>query len=90
MCDIIQVAEVADIIINGYAFTKVRNYIRVLNLNKPDKAAVINQLGEVLETSVGLLSEREVRIIREFIKVNYKEMYLKWAEKSDKGYYGDN
>lgn len=33
--------------------------------------------------------DREIRIIREFIKENYKEMYMKWAEKSDNGFYGE-
>ena len=28
-----------------------------------------------------------MRIIREFIKDNYKEMYIKWSEMSDQGYY---
>ena len=27
--------------------------------------------------------------ILEFIKENYKEMYMKWAEKSDNGFYGE-
>ena len=35
----------------------------------------------------GTLSEHEIRKIREFIKENYREMYLKWAEKSNSGYY---
>lgn len=35
----------------------------------------------------GSLSERELRIIREFIKDNYQDMYLKWSEKSSMGYY---
>ena len=35
----------------------------------------------------GKLTDKELRIIREFIKDNYKEMYMKWSEISDKGYY---
>ena len=35
----------------------------------------------------GKLTDKELRIIREFIKDNYKEMYMKWSEMSDKGYY---
>ena len=45
--------------------------------------------GETTVENAGVLSERETRIIREFIKDNYKEMYLKWAEKSDKGFFGE-
>ena len=35
----------------------------------------------------GRLSEKEIRIIQEFIKDNYKDMYIKWSEMSDKGFY---
>ena len=35
----------------------------------------------------GRLSEKEIRIIQEFIKDNYKDMYIKWSEMSDKGLY---
>lgn len=45
--------------------------------------------GDTVVENTGILSEREARIIREFIKDNYKEMYLKWAEKSEQGYYGE-
>ncbi len=45
--------------------------------------------GETVVENVGVLTEREVRMIREFIQDNYKEMYLKWIEKSDTGFYGD-
>ena len=40
----------------------------------------------VLQTS-GVLNEREIRRIQSFIKENYLEMYLKWAELSDQGFY---
>lgn len=33
------------------------------------------------------LSESEIREIQEFIKRNYKEMYKKWKQYSDKGFY---
>ena len=35
------------------------------------------------------LNEREVREIRKFIKKNYKEMYLKWQQLANTGYYGE-
>lgn len=44
--------------------------------------------GDTTMEEKGILSDREVKKIREFIKDNYKEMYLKWSEKSDNGYYG--
>ncbi|MDO4545498.1 MAG: DUF4160 domain-containing protein [Bacillota bacterium] len=43
--------------------------------------------GDTTIESKGILSEREIRIIREFIKGNYKEMYLKWKEKSDEDFF---
>jgi len=43
--------------------------------------------GDTVVENIGILSEREIRIIREFIKDNYKDMYLRWAEKSAQGYY---
>lgn len=45
--------------------------------------------GDTTVERQGILSEREVRKIREFIKKHYKEMYLKWIETSDTGFYGD-
>lgn len=66
MCNIKEVADTAEMIINGYAFTKD---------------------GETKIENKGQLTDREIRIIREFIKDNYKEMYMKWAQKSDNGFY---
>ena len=45
--------------------------------------------GDTTVEKQGILSEREVRKIREFIKKHYKEMYLKWIETSNTGFYGD-
>ena len=48
---------------------------------------LVRSNGETVVEHIGILNEREVRLIREFIKDNYKEMYLKWREKSDTNYY---
>lgn len=45
--------------------------------------------GDTTIESQGILSDRDVRRIREFIKMHYKEMYLKWIELSNTGFYGD-
>ena len=37
---------------------------------------------------MGILTDREVTKIQAFIKDNYKDMYIKWAEYSENGYYG--
>ena len=52
MLDIKTVADKADMIINGYAFTRKNDRIHVLNLNRPDKAVVFSLDGEVLETTM--------------------------------------
>ena len=52
MPDIKTIADNADVIINGYAFTRKDDSIQVLNLNCPDKAVVFSADGEVLETTM--------------------------------------
>lgn len=37
----------------------------------------------------GNLTNREIRKIQEFIKENYREMYLKWVMLADTGFYGE-
>ncbi len=44
--------------------------------------------GDTIVEKKGRLTDREIRLIREFIKDNYKEMYLKWREISDTDFYG--
>lgn len=45
--------------------------------------------GDTLCQDPGMLTEREQRKIQAFIKDNYKEMYLKWSEMSENGFYGE-
>ncbi len=45
--------------------------------------------GEAVLQRRGILTDREIAKIQAFIKENYKEMYLKWAEYSSNGYYGE-
>ena len=52
MVDVKQVADAADMIVNGYAFTRCAEGFRVLNLNRPDRAVVFSSDGKVLETSM--------------------------------------
>ena len=42
--------QIADMIINGYAFTKSGNKVRILNLKHPSHAAVIDN-EEIVETA---------------------------------------
>lgn len=69
MCNIFDVADAADVIVNGYAFTKAGDNVKVLNLNKIEKAAYLNQAGEVLETS---MDDIELDIVLEYYQRNRK------------------
>ena len=75
MCDFLKIADDADIIVNGYAFTKCKNNVRVLNLNNPKRASVIDASGEVIETS---MDDIEIQIMLEYYHKNQmilEEMY---------------
>lgn len=68
--DIKDVADKADMIINGYAFTKDNDYIRVLNLNHTNRAAVIYK-DEIIETN---MDDIEEQIVSDYYKKNRKYM----------------
>ena len=56
--NIISIADKADMIINGYAFTKDREeFVRVLNLNYTNHAAVIYN-DKIVETNIDRKSTR--------------------------------
>ena len=71
MPDILKVADEADLIVNGYAFTKCEEGYRVLNLNRPEREVVLSLAGEVLETT---MDDIEIRIIKEYYQKNKKYM----------------
>ncbi len=71
MCNIKEVADAADIIVNGYAYTKDGENVRVLNLNNPEKAVYLSRAGEVLETS---MDDIELEIVLEYYQKNSKYM----------------
>ena len=71
MCNSLEVADAAEVIVNGYAFTKDGTNVKVLNLNRPDKAAVLSKDGEVLETS---MDDVELDIVVDYYKRNRKYM----------------
>ena len=58
-----EIADQADMIVNGYAFTRDNNQIKILNLNNLDKALVISEDGEVLETT---MDDIEIRIVLDY------------------------
>lgn len=63
MIDIAKVADKADLIVNGYAFTKDGQNIRVLNLNGSGRAAVISNESAVIETS---MDDIEIAIVMDY------------------------
>ncbi len=67
MTDIKTVADNADMIVGGYAFTKSGEFIRVLNLNSKASAAVLSPLGDVIETS---MNDIELDIVKDYFKRN--------------------
>ena len=62
-----KVADTADMIVNGYAFSRCPEGIRVLNLNIPEHAVVLSGAGEVLSTSMDNI---EIEIVREYFAKN--------------------
>lgn len=62
-----EIADRADMIVNGYSFTRDGESVRVLNLNKPEKATVMRLDGEALETS---MDDIEIRIVQEYLAKN--------------------
>ena len=100
MLDIKELADKADVIIDGYAFFRHEQGVRVLNLNNITHAAVFSKLteagsakffvkenGDTEIRDKGMLSRIELGTIKRFIKENYKEMYKKWSALSDTGFF---
>ena len=60
--DIKEIANKADLIVNGYAYTKDKDYIRVINLNNLSHAAVIYN-DKIVETN---MDEIESQIVLDY------------------------
>jgi hypothetical protein len=48
----------------------------------------VKENGDTILQERGFLTDQELRKIQIFIKERYKEMYQKWSEYSDTGFYG--
>lgn len=68
--DIKEIADKADMIINGYAFTKDEGYIRVLNLDRVNHAAVILN-NQIVETN---MDDIETQIVLDYYENNKQFM----------------
>lgn len=71
MIDVKKIADAADVIVNGYAFTSSDGKYKILNLNRPDKAAVATATGEIIETN---MDDIEIKIVSEYLARNLKFM----------------
>ena len=69
MPDILKIADEANLIVNGYAFSKGKDLLRVLNLNRPDSACVLALDGSVLETT---MDDIELSIVQDYYTRNRK------------------
>ena len=68
MPDITTIASAAGMIVNGYAFTNTaEGRVKVLNLNAPTSALVLDREGAVLETS---MDDMEVGIVQDYYRNN--------------------
>lgn len=69
MLDILKIADDADMVVNGYAYTIENDCVRVLNLNNPNRACVMMLNGDVIETT---MDDIEVEIVLEYFERNRK------------------
>jgi hypothetical protein len=68
MPNIQEIADKADVVVNGYAFTRRAD-------------------GDSVLQNRGILTDKEIGKIQQFIKEHYQDMYCKWAEYSKHGFY---
>ncbi|MGN0368920.1 MAG: hypothetical protein ACI4EW_00060 [Butyrivibrio sp.] len=65
-----EIADKADMIINGYAFTKEGEYVRVLNLNCVNHAVAIYD-GKIVDTN---MDDIENQIVMDYYEQNKQFM----------------
>lgn len=66
MSNILEIADNADMIINGYAFTKDGDNTKVLNLNTT-KSVYLDKSGDVLQTT---MDDIEISIAKKYYEKN--------------------
>lgn len=67
MPDIKSIADAADMIVDGYAFTVCDDGISVLNLNHPERASFYSGDAVLIETS---MDDIELAIVRDYLDRN--------------------
>ena len=73
MTDIKKIADEADLIVNGYAFTLDGDKIKVLNLNLPESAAILSKDGKEIETN---MNDIELSIVKGYLEQNRSLMEI--------------
>ena len=58
----LNIKEIADLIVNGYAYTRDKDYIRIINLNSLNHTAVIYN-DKIVETN---MDEIETQIVLDY------------------------
>ena len=71
MIDVKKIADQAEMIVNGYAFTMDNGVIRIINLYRPERAAVLSSDGKVIETD---MDDIELSILYSYYERNKKYM----------------
>lgn len=71
MPDIKKIADEADVIVDGYAFTKCSEGIKVFNLNTAKGAAVFQNDGTLVETN---MDDIEIVIAKDYLMSSLKYM----------------
>ena len=72
-----EISDNADMIVNGYAFTKKDDgFICILNLDHPENAMVVNDKCELIETN---MDEIEQQIVLNLCKRNLQIMEAQYA-----------
>lgn len=69
--EIMKIADNANMIVHGYAFTQYGDFVRVLNLNNTDSAAVIGYRDEIIETT---MDDDELEFVKNTYSLNKKFM----------------
>lgn len=64
---IYELADAADMIVNGYAFTKFDDKVRVINLNHLDSVAIINSDDKIIETT---MCDIEMEIVKDIYSLD--------------------
>lgn len=85
-----KIADGADMIVRGYAFTKADDFIRIFNLNDRESSMVIAPDGTMIETNMNEIEQALVLDIwnkdSKYME-DYLEMYEMWKTDSDNGFY---